>query len=100
MKMLSRIMMGMFVLTVAVSLFGTAAWAGCDAKAYMEKLSDKLALTQEQKDKIAPVVQDLTAKAKANPDKAKEIAQEIKNAAKAHITPAQQEKLAKFKECD
>ena len=52
------------------------------------------------KNKIAPVVQDTYEKAKANPDKAKEISQEIKKEVKARITPEQQTKLANFKECD
>ena len=95
-KTLSRII-GVFMLTVALSLFGASAWADEDGKGYghdpksrLEKLTKKLSLTQEQQDKILPIIEDKHQKMEALHEQMKEIRQQAMAKIEAELTPEQQ----------
>jgi len=104
MKALSR-MLGLFMLTVALSLFGAGAWAdedgkgyGHDPKSYLEKLTKKLSLTQEQQDKILPIIEEKHQKMEALHEQMKEIRQQAMGKIEADLTPEQQEKWKEMQE--
>lgn len=103
-KTLSR-MMGLVMLAFALSLSGAAAWAdddgkgyGHDPKSHLEKLTKKLALTQEQQDKILPIIEDKHQKMEALHNQMKEIRQQAMGKIEAELTPEQQEKWKEMQE--
>jgi periplasmic protein CpxP/Spy len=86
---LSRIL-GLCMLTVALSLSGGAVWAGDHGKGhdpeyYLEKLTEKLSLTQEQQDKILPIMEE-------KHQKMKDMREQAMGQIEALLTPEQQEK--------
>jgi Spy/CpxP family protein refolding chaperone len=104
MKTLSRIL-GLCMLTVALSLSGAVAWAdedgkgyGHDPKSYLEKLTKKLSLTQEQQDKILPIIEEKHQRMQGLHEQMKEIRQQAMGKIEAELTPEQQEKWKKMQE--
>lgn len=104
MKTLSR-MLGLCMLTVALSLSGAVAWAdedgkgyGHDPKSYLEKLTKKLSLTQEQQDKILPIIEEKHQKMEALHEQMKGMRQEAMGKIEAELTPEQQEKWKEIQE--
>jgi periplasmic protein CpxP/Spy len=104
MKTLSR-MLGLFMLTVALSLSGTVAWAdedgkgyGHDPKSYLEKLTKKLSLTQEQQDKILPIIEEKHQRMQGLHEQMKEMRQQAMGKIEAELTPEQQEKWKDMQE--
>lgn len=104
MKTLSRIL-GLCMLTVALSLSGAVAWADeggkgyrHDPKSYLEKLTKKLSLTQEQQDKILPIIEEKHQKMEALHEQMKEMRQQAMGKIETELTPEQQEKWKKMQE--
>jgi Spy/CpxP family protein refolding chaperone len=104
MKTLSRIL-GLCMLTVALSLSGAVAWAdeggkgySHDPKSYLEKLTKKLSLTQEQQDKILPIIEEKHQKMEALHEQMKEMRQQAMGKIETELTPEQQEKWKKMQE--
>jgi len=104
MKSLSR-MMALFMLAVALSLSGAAAWADEDDKGYshdpksrLEKLTKKLSLTQEQQDKILPIIEEKHQKMEALHEQMKEMRQAAMGKIEAELTPEQQAKWKEMQE--
>ena len=87
-------------------IFGAgAAWAGGDGHGYkhdpqsrLEKMTKKLDLTQEQQDKILPILQDKHEKMEALHKQMKEMRQNAMSQIEAQLTPEQQEKFQKSRE--
>jgi Spy/CpxP family protein refolding chaperone len=93
-------------------LFGTAlivgtgtAWAGGDGHGYkhdpkskLEHLTKKLDLTQEQQDKILPILQAKHQKMEALHSQMKEVREQAMAQVEAQLTPAQKEKFQKARE--
>lgn len=93
------------LLICALSLFGAAAWAdgddhgyGHDPKSHLEKLTKKLSLTQEQQDKILPIIEDKHQKMEALHAQMKEIRQQAMGKIEAELTPEQQAKWKEMQE--
>lgn len=104
MKTLSR-MLGLFMLTVALSLFGGSAWADEDDHGYrhdpkssLEKLTKKLSLTQEQQDKILPIIEEKHQRMQGLHEQMKEIRQQAMGKIEAELTPEQQKKWKEMQE--
>ena len=98
-------MMGLFMLTAALSLFGASAWAdgdgpgyGHDPKAHLEKLTKKLSLTQEQQDKILPIIEEKHQKMEALHQQMKEMRQQAMAKIETELTPEQQKKWKEMQE--
>lgn len=98
-------MAGMFMLTMAFSFSGAAAWAdkdhkgyGHDPKAHLEKLTEKLSLTQEQQDKILPIIEEKHQKMGDLFKQMKEIRHQAMEKIEAELTPEQQEKWQDMQE--
>ncbi len=98
-------MMGLFMLTAALSLSGAAAWAdgdghgyGHDPKAHLEKLTEKLSLTQEQQAKILPIIEEKHQKMEALHQQMKEMRQQAMGKIEAELTPEQQVKWKEMQE--
>jgi periplasmic protein CpxP/Spy len=98
-------MMGLCMLTVALSLSGTTAWAdeddkgyGHDPKSYLEKLTKKLSLTQEQQDKILPIIEEKHQQMDALFEQMKEIRQQAMAKIETALTPEQQENWKEMQE--
>ncbi|MDH3503106.1 MAG: hypothetical protein OEM58_01085 [Nitrospirota bacterium] len=103
-KTVSR-MMGLFMLTVALSLFGASAWAdgddhgyGHDPKSHLEKLTKKLSLTQEQQDKILPIIEEKHQQMEALHQQMKAMRQKAMGKIEAELTPEQQAKWKEMQE--
>lgn len=87
-------------------VFGiAAAWADGgghgykhDPKSKIERMTKKLDLTQEQQDKILPILQDKHEKMEALHNQMKEVRQNAMSQVEAQLTPEQQEKYRKAKE--
>ena len=104
MKTLSRIL-GLCMLTVALSLSGAVAWADegdkgyrHDPKSSLENLTKKLSLTQEQQDKILPIIEEKHQKMEALHEQMKEMRQQAMGKIETELTPEQQEKWKKMQE--
>ena len=90
----------------SVLVFGiAAAWAGGDGHGYkhdpkskIERMTKKLDLTQEQQDKILPILQDKHQKMEALHNQMKEVRDNAMAQVEAQLTPEQQEKYRKAKE--
>lgn len=98
-------MAGLFMLTAAFSISGAAAWAdkddkgyGHDPKAHLEKLTEKLSLTQEQQDKILPIIEEKHQKMEDLFKQMKEIRHEAMGKIEAELNPEQQEKWKDMQE--
>ncbi len=98
-------LLGVFMLTVALSLSGAAAWAdgdghgyGHDPKAHLEKLTEKLSLTQEQQAKILPIIEEKHQKMEALHQQMKEMRQQAMGKIEAELTPEQQVKWKEMQE--
>jgi Spy/CpxP family protein refolding chaperone len=92
------------LLVFALSLFGASAWAdgdghgyGHDAKSFLEHLTKKLDLTQEQQDKILPIIEDKHQKMEALHNQMKEIRDQAMGKIEAELTPDQQKKWEEMK---
>jgi len=103
-KTVSR-MMGLFMLTAALSLFGASAWAdgdghgyGHDPKSMLEKLTEKLSLTQEQQDKILPIIEEKHQKMEALHQQMKDMRKQAMAKIEAELTPEQQVKWKEMQE--
>jgi Spy/CpxP family protein refolding chaperone len=87
-------------------IFGAgAAWADGDNHGYkhdpqsqLEKLTKKLDLTQEQQNKILPILQDKHEKMEALHNQMKEMRQNAMSQIEAQLTPEQKEKFQKSRE--
>ena len=82
-----------------------AAWAGGDGHGYkhdpqsrLERMTKKLDLTQEQQNKILPILQEKHQKMEALHNQMKEVRQNAIAQVEAQLTPEQQEKYRKAKE--
>ena len=82
-----------------------AAWAGGgghgykhDPKSVLERMTEKLDLTQEQQDKILPILEDKHEKMEALHNQMKEMRQNAMSQIEAQLTPEQQEKFRKARE--
>lgn len=98
-------MMGLFMLTAALSLFGAAAWAdgdghgyGHDPKSHLEKLTKKLDLTKEQQDKILPIIEEKHQKMEGLHQQMKEMRKQAMAKIEAELTPEQQAKWKEMQE--
>ena len=83
----------------------TAAWAdgdghgyGHDPKSRLERMTKKLDLTQEQQDKILPILEDKHQKMEALHNQMKEMRQNAMSQIEAQLNPEQQEKFRKARE--
>lgn len=104
MKTLSR-MVGLCMLAVALGLSGAVALADEGGKGYrhdpkssLEKLTKKLSLTQEQQDKILPIIEEKHKKMEALHEQMKEMRQQAMGKIEAELTPEQQEKWKEMQE--
>jgi len=87
-------------------VFGVgAAWAGGDGHGYkhdpkskIEKMTKKLDLTQEQQDKILPILEDKHQKMEALHNQMKEVRQNAMSQIEAQLNPGQQKKFRKARE--
>ena len=93
------------LLICALSLFGASAWADGDGHGYrhdpksqLEQLTKKLDLTQEQQDKIFPILQDKHEKMEALHAQMKEMRQQAMGKIEAELTPDQQKKWKEMQE--
>jgi Spy/CpxP family protein refolding chaperone len=93
------------LLSTALVLSAGAAWAGGDGHGYkhdpkskLERMTKKLDLTQEQQDKILPILQDKHQKMEALHNQMKEVRQNAMSQIEAQLTPEQQEKFQKSRE--
>jgi Spy/CpxP family protein refolding chaperone len=93
------------LLSCALILFGASAWAdgddhgyGHDPKSHLEKLTKKLSLTQEQQDKILPIIEEKHKKMEALHDQMREIRQQAMGKIEAELTPEQQTKWKEMQE--
>ena len=89
----------------AVILGTGAVWAGGDRHGYkhdpkskIERMTKKLDLTQEQQDKILPILEDKHQKMEALHNQMKEVRQNAMSQIEAQLNPEQQEKYRKAKE--
>ncbi len=90
---------------IALSLGAGQALAGGkghghkhDPQSKLEKLTKKLELTQEQQDKILPILQDKHQKMEALHNQMKEVRQHAMAQVEAQLTPEQKEKFQKSRE--
>ncbi len=97
--------LGVFLLSAALSVSGTAAWAdddgkgyGHDPKSHVEKLKEKLSLTQEQQEQILPIIEEKHQKMEALHDQMKDIRQQAMDKIQTILTPEQQEKWKDMQE--
>lgn len=87
-------------------VFGIAAsWAGGDGHGYkhdpqsrLERMTKKFDLTQEQQDKILPILQDKHQKMEALHNQMKEVRQNAMSQIEAQLNPEQLEKYRKARE--
>ena len=93
------------MLSTALVFSAGAAWAGGDGHGYkhdpkskIERMTKKLDLTQEQQDKILPILQDKHQKMEALHNQMKEVRQNAMSQVEAQLTSEQQEKFRKAKE--
>jgi Spy/CpxP family protein refolding chaperone len=100
----SRLLVSSLVSTAMVLGVG-AAWAGGDGHGYkhdpkskLERMTKKLDLTQEQQDKILPILEDKHQKMEALHNQMKEMRQNAMSQIEAQLTPEQQEKFRKARE--
>ncbi len=82
-----------------------AAWGGGgghghkhDPKSKMERMTKKLDLTQEQQDKILPILQDKHQKMEALHNQMKDVRENATAQVEAQLTPEQKEKFQKSRE--
>lgn len=100
----SRLLVSSLVSTAMVLGVG-AAWAGGDGHGYkhdpkskLERMTKKLDLTQEQQDKILPILEDKHQKMEALHNQMKEMRQNAMSQIEAQLNPEQQEKFRKARE--
>ena len=100
----SRLLVSSLVSTAMVLGVG-AAWAGGDGHGYkhdpkskLERMTKKLDLTQEQQDKILPILEDKHQKMEALHNQMKEMRQNAMSQIEAQLNPEQQEKFQKARE--
>ncbi|MGP0591900.1 hypothetical protein ACTRXD_05065 [Nitrospira sp. T9] len=98
-------MMGLFMLTAALSLSGAAAWADGDGHGYshdpkskLEKLTKKLDLTKEQQDKILPILEEKHQKMEGLHQQMKDMRHQAMGKIEAELTPEQQAKWKEMQE--
>ncbi|GJL59162.1 MAG: hypothetical protein NPIRA03_20190 [Nitrospirales bacterium] len=103
-QMISR-MMGLFLLTVVLSLSGATAWADGDGHGYshdpkskLEKLTKKLDLTEEQQAKILPIIEEKHQKMEGLHQQMKEMRKQAMAKIEAELTPDQQAKWKEMQE--
>jgi len=89
----------------ALILGGGTAWPGggghghnYDPKSKIERMTQKLDLTQEQQNKILPILQDKHEKMEALHNQMKEVRQNARTQVEAQLNPDQLEKFQKAKE--
>ena len=100
----SRLLVSSLVSTAMVLGVG-AAWAGGGGHGYkhnpkskLERMTKKLDLTQEQQDKILPILEDKHQKMEALHNQMKEVRQNAMSQIEAQLNPEQQEKFRKARE--
>jgi len=100
----SRLMLAS-LFACAVILGTGAVWADGDDHGYkhdpkskIERMTKKLDLTQEQQDKILPILQDKHQKMEALHNQMKEVRQKAMSQIEALLNPEQQEKFRKARE--
>ena len=100
----SRLLVSSLVSTAMVLGVG-AAWAGGDGHGYkhdpkskLERMTKKLDLTQEQQEKILPILEDKHQKMEALHNQMKEMRQNAMSQIEAQLNPEQQEKFRKARE--
>ena len=100
----SRLLVSSLVSTAMVLSVG-AAWAGGDGHGYkhdpkskLERMTKKLDLTQEQQDKILPILEDKHQKMEALHNQMKEVRQNAMSQIEDKLNPEQQEKFRKARE--
>ena len=101
---LSRLCMASLI--VSALILGTgSAWAGGgghghkhDPQSKIERMTKKLDLTQEQQDKILPILQDKHHKMEALHKQMKDVRQNAMSKVEAQLSPEQLEKFRKAKE--
>jgi Spy/CpxP family protein refolding chaperone len=100
----SRLLVSSLVSTAMVLGVG-AAWAGGGGHGYkhnpksnLERMTKKLDLTQEQQDKILPILEDKHQKMEALHNQMKEVRQNAMTQVEAQLNPEQQEKFRKARE--
>ena len=100
----SRLLASSLMSTAMVLSVG-GAWAGGgghgythDPKSKLERMTKKLDLTQEQQDKILPILEDKHQKMEALHNQMKEMRQNAISQIEAQLTPEQQEKFQKSRE--
>lgn len=93
------------LLSTALVFSAGAAWAGGDGHGYkhdpkskIERMTKKFDLTQDQQDKILPILQDKHQKMEALHNQMKEVRQNAMSQIEAQLNPEQQEKFQKAKE--
>ncbi|MBA3967505.1 MAG: periplasmic heavy metal sensor [Nitrospirales bacterium] len=98
-------LLGVFMLTVALSLSGAAAWAdgdghgyGHDPKPHLEKLTKKLDLTKEQQDKILPIIEEKHQKMEGLHQQMTDMRKQAMAKIEAELTPEQQTKWKEMQE--
>ncbi|GJL69113.1 MAG: hypothetical protein NPIRA06_17480 [Nitrospirales bacterium] len=98
-------MMGLFMLTIALSLSGATAWAdggghgySHDPKSKLEKLTKKLDLTKEQQDKILPIIEEKHQKMEGLHQQMKDMRNQAMAKIEAELTPEQQAKWKEMQE--
>ncbi len=101
---LSRLCMASLIGSALILGTGSA-WAGGgghghkhDPQSKMERMTKKLDLTQEQQDKILPILQDKHHKMEALHNQMKDVRQDAMSQVEAQLTPEQLEKFRKAKE--
>lgn len=101
---MSRLLVSSLVSTAMVLGVGVA-WAGGDGHGYkhnpkskLERMTKKLDLTQEQQDKILPILEDKHQKMEALHNQMKEVRQNAMSQIEAQLNPEQQEKFRKARE--
>lgn len=98
-------LVGLCVTALLVGGMTTAAWAdrkgghhGHDPEAKLEKLTKELSLTNEQKEKIRPILQEKVKKFQELYGQMKEIREQYVQKIEAQLTKEQVEKYRKWRE--
>ena len=97
----------LFIMTLilTVAAFASSGWAdkkggryGHDPASKLEKLTEKLSLTEEQRTKILPILEEKTQKMKALHEQMKKIRQQAIGKIEAELTPEQVATYKKMRE--
>lgn len=90
---------------VMLGLFGSTAWAdedehkyGHDPKSFLEHLTKKLDLTQEQQNRILPIIEEKHKNLEALHNQMREMRQNAMSQIEAQLTPEQKDQWKKMQE--